>query len=109
MSSAAPRGTIPAVIGLLALALACTGRPAPALLRPSAADAVEAPSSAQSHEFLGLAYMRLGEQENCVAHHGIDSCLVPIKGSGLHALPRGSRGAIEEFSKLLEEKPDDLG
>src|SRR6266571_941984 len=82
---------------------------AQALLHPSAAYAVEAPSSAQSHEFLGLAYMRLGEQENCVAHHGIDSCLIPIRGSGLHTLPRGSRGAIEEFSRLLEERPDDLG
>src|SRR5882672_2499885 len=141
MSSAVPRGTIPAAVGLLVVAFACTGRPeqpaagtspagggrgsgarrmaerlesitrgldptknmfinstradylkagiaqrpgqrmsllplvadellkagrteeaiatAQALLHPSAADAVEAPSSAQSHEFLGLAYMRL--------------------------------------------------
>ena len=190
MISAAPRGTIPAAVGLLALAFACTGRPerpagsspagggrgsgarrmaerlekitrgldptknmfinstradylktgiakmpgqrmsllplvadellkagrteeaiaiAQSLLHPAPADAVEAPSPAQSHEFLGLAFMRLGEQENCVAHHGIDSCLMPIRGSGLHTLPRGSRGAIEEFSRLLEEKPDDLG
>src|SRR2546428_4508109 len=82
---------------------------AQSLLHPSSADAIEAPPAVETHEFLGLAYMRLGEQENCVAHHGIDSCLVPIRGSGRHTLPRGSRGAIEEFSRVLEERPDDLG
>ncbi len=82
---------------------------AQSLLHPSKADEVEAPPVAESLDFLGLAYMRLGEQENCVAHHGIDSCLVPIRGSGLHTLPRGSRGAIEQFSRLLAEQPDNLG
>src|SRR3989442_3500262 len=82
---------------------------AQSLLHPSSADAIEAPPAVETHEFLGLAYMRLGEQENCVAHHGIDSCLVPIRGSGLHTLPRGARGAIEEFSRLLEEQPGNLG
>src|SRR6059036_1106936 len=53
--------------------------------------------------------MRLGEQENCVAHHGIDSCLVPIKGTGLHTVTRGSRSAIREFTAVLETRPDDLG
>ena len=48
----------------------------------------------QVREWLALAYMRLGEQDNCVAHHGVDSCLMPIRGDGVHANPRGSRGAI---------------
>src|SRR5881296_3601754 len=36
------------------------------LLHPAPADAAAAPSPLHTHQFLGLAYMRLGEQENCV-------------------------------------------
>jgi hypothetical protein len=79
------------------------------LLHPSPAEALVAPPLSETHEFLGLAYMRLGEQENCIAHHGIDSCLLPIQGTGLHRLPRGSRGALREFGLALEAKPDNLG
>jgi len=79
------------------------------LLHPDPHDAVEAPPAGGIHRFLGLCYMRLGEQENCVAHHGIDSCLAPIRGTGVHTLPRGSRSAIREFAAVLEEHPDDLG
>ncbi len=79
------------------------------LLRPSPAEAYLAPPLHETREFLGLCYMRLGEQENCIAHHGIDSCLLPIRGTGLHRLPRGSRGAIREFLQALEAKPDNLG
>ncbi len=35
--------------------------------------------------------------------------LLPIRGTGLHRLPRGSRGAIREFLKALEARPDHLG
>src|SRR2546428_12374519 len=45
------------------------------LLHPDARERVEAPPAVDTHKFLGLCFMRLGEQENCVAHHGIDSCL----------------------------------
>src|SRR3989449_4887435 len=79
------------------------------LLHPDARDAVEAPPAVDTHKFLGLCFMRLGEQENCVAHHGIDSCLVPIKGTGLHTVTRGSRSAIREFTAVLKTRPEDLG
>ncbi|HKB06987.1 MAG TPA: CRTAC1 family protein [Candidatus Polarisedimenticolia bacterium] len=79
------------------------------LLHVSPQDAVEAPPPLDTHKFLGLAYMRLAEQENCVAHHGIDSCLLPIKGTGVHTLTRGSRSAIRELTAVLEARPDDLG
>jgi len=59
-------------------------------------------------EYLALAYLRLGEQDNCVAQHATDSCLLPIQGSGVHTNQRGSRAAIEEYSKLLEIYPSDL-
>ena len=82
---------------------------AESLLHPSPAEAHNAPPLSETHEFLGLAYMRLGEQENCIAHHGIDSCLLPIRGTGLHRLPRGSRGALRELGLALEARPEDLG
>ncbi len=60
-------------------------------------------------EWLGLSYLRLGEQENCVQMHGQRSCIFPIQGSGVHTLPRGAQGAVREFSALLAvDANDDL-
>ena len=52
-----------------------------------------------------LCHLRIGEQENCVANHNAESCLFPISGGGVHQLPRGSRGAIELLTQLLEHDP----
>jgi hypothetical protein len=57
--------------------------------------------------YRALCYLRMGEQENCLSNHTSDSCLVPIQGSGIHHLPRGSRGAIEVLSTHLEKFPSD--
>lgn len=54
-----------------------------------------------------ISWLRLGEQENCALHHGQRSCLFPIRGSGVHALPRGAEGAIRELTELLERNPED--
>ena len=56
----------------------------------------------------GVAFFRLGEQENCLATHNADSCVFPLKPKAYHLLPRGSRGAIAMFSAHLAEYPDDL-
>jgi hypothetical protein len=58
-------------------------------------------------EWLGLSYLRLGEQENCVHMHGQGSCIFPIKGSGVHQLTRGAEGAVREFSALLTANAND--
>jgi hypothetical protein len=55
-----------------------------------------------------VAYMRLGEQENCVAHHTGDSCLFPIRGGGVHLERRGSLAAVTAFESILAQRPDDL-
>ena len=55
-----------------------------------------------------LCFLRLGEQENCLATHTCDSCLFPIQGGGVHQIERGSRGAIEVLSARLRSAPDDL-
>ncbi|MSO21775.1 MAG: VCBS repeat-containing protein [Acidobacteria bacterium] len=65
--------------------------------------------SSTLREFLALAYLRLGEQENCIAGHGRDSCFLPIRGSGVHKIDRGSRGAVQLLTAALKEKPNDLG
>ncbi|HUQ71718.1 MAG TPA: CRTAC1 family protein [Planctomycetaceae bacterium] len=52
-----------------------------------------------------LCYLRLGEQENCLANHNADSCLMPIRGGGVHQLTRGSEGAVRELTALLEVDP----
>jgi hypothetical protein len=56
-----------------------------------------------------LAFLRLGEQENCLATHNADSCVFPLQPKAYHLLPRGSRGAIGLFNQHLAEFPNDLG
>ncbi len=56
----------------------------------------------------GMAFLRLGEQENCLLNDNSDSCLFPLSPNARHLLPRGSRGAIREFSALLQADPQDL-
>ena len=58
--------------------------------------------------FLGLAYLRLGEQDNCILNHNTESCLFPISGAGAHAAPRGARAAAAEFEGVLGRNPGDL-
>jgi len=44
---------------------------------------------------MAVAYMRLGETQNCVQHQGANSCILPIRGDGVHSQQQGSRKAIE--------------
>jgi hypothetical protein len=71
--------------------------------------AVPGPPPLQSREFLALAYLRLGEQQNCITAHTLESCLLPIGPRGIHAKQEGSRRAIVEYSKVLQANPGDLG
>lgn len=56
---------------------------------------------------LALAHLRLGERQNCLDNHSPESCIVPIRGGGIHKLPAGSKTAIEIYSKVLESNPED--
>ena len=58
---------------------------------------------------LAVAYLRLGEQQNCVAMHSSESCILPIRGSGVHQVETGSRQAIDTLLQVLERDPDHLG
>lgn len=53
---------------------------------------------------LALAYMRLGEQQNCIHHHNASaSCIIPIDPEGYHQAPEGSRKAIGLFEEFLKQ------
>ena len=68
----------------------------------AAADAYEI------RDWMVLAHLRIGEQDNCIAHHTAVSCLLPIAGEGIHKNQKGSRGAIPLLMEQLAERPDDL-
>jgi len=55
-----------------------------------------------------VAFLRMGEQENCIARHGPESCLFPLSPAAFHVLPRGSRGAVGLLEEQLQSAPDDL-
>ncbi len=56
---------------------------------------------------LGLAYLRLGEQQNCLAQHATKSCLFPIDASGMHHRPDGAEGAVRALNAALAIDPND--
>jgi hypothetical protein len=59
-------------------------------------------------KFKAIGYLRLGEQENCLHNHNGDSCLLPIRGGGVHKMQRGSQKAAENFTRMLQQNPHDL-
>ncbi len=78
-------------------------------LRELAQELVPAPARERVlRTTLATAYLRLGEQQNCLERHNIDACLLPIRGQGVHRLQDGSRAAIRELTALLEQAPDSL-
>jgi hypothetical protein len=59
---------------------------------------------------LGMAYLRVAEQDNCICDRNCDSCLLPVMPTSraVHRHPHGARRALAEFQLLLERQPDDL-
>ncbi|MFD3000164.1 FG-GAP-like repeat-containing protein [Pontibacter toksunensis] len=57
---------------------------------------------------IAQAYLRFGEQENCLINHTSASCIFPIASAGFHQLPTGSRKAIAHYTALLTRNPDAL-
>ena len=58
---------------------------------------------------IGLAALRLGEQENCLLNHRAASCLFPIEAPGVHTLQSGSKRAAQAFEAQLALNPQNLG
>jgi hypothetical protein len=66
------------------------------------------PRTASFHDLLAVAYLRLGEEENCVAHPSPRACILPITGDGVHLRTNGSRGASSIYESLLRVNPADF-
>ncbi len=54
---------------------------------------------------LGLAHLRFGETRNCALDHSGESCILPLRGGGLHREPEGSREAMRYFTQVAELAP----
>lgn len=57
---------------------------------------------------LGVAYLRQGERDNCVSGHNSESCIMPIRGNGIHRDKIGARKSIEVYKELLAQNPNDF-
>jgi len=57
---------------------------------------------------LGLAWLRLAENENCVDCNNSASCLLPLSPGGVHRLQEGSRAAMRSLTETLAASPHDL-
>ncbi|HWZ02026.1 MAG TPA: CRTAC1 family protein [Mucilaginibacter sp.] len=56
---------------------------------------------------IAIAYMRLGERNNCMLNHNGSSCIFPIKDGGVHIQKTGSTKAIGVYEEILKNHPDD--
>jgi hypothetical protein len=56
------------------------------------------------------AYLRWGEEQNCAdaSGHNRDSCLLPIRGQGIHRRREGSMKAVETLERVLRIDPGSL-
>ena len=56
-----------------------------------------------------MAHLRMGEEQNCAQLHNRDSCLLPIRGQGVHARREGSTRAVERAEGgSCDAHPDNL-
>ena len=76
-------------------------------LLPQSGNRINRMQAAEITFRLGMAYLRMGETENCCNRFTPDSCIMPIRGGGIHTVPDGSRGAIEQFEKVIQMLPAD--
>ena len=59
-------------------------------------------------KILGIAHLRRGEVDNCLAHYNVHMCVFPLSPQAQYKFTSGSEAAIQHFLKYLEQVPDDL-
>ncbi|MEO2092467.1 MAG: FG-GAP-like repeat-containing protein [bacterium] len=64
-------------------------------------EGLDAQATAYNKFKLGVAYLRLAETQNCCLLNQPESCIIPIRGGGLHTKTEGSSRAIEYFEAVL--------
>ena len=52
---------------------------------------------------LGIAYLRLGETQNCARHPTANSCILPLRDDGIHRQQEPARRAIDAFEQVLDQ------
>ena len=57
---------------------------------------------------LAVAYLRLGETENCFLHPNPERCILPIRGQGVHRDQAAARQAIRFLLEVLGKQPGHL-
>jgi hypothetical protein len=62
----------------------------------------------EAAEMLAMAYLRAGEQQNCLTNHNAESCIYPLQGGGIHRDKRGAQAAVGAYTRMLERNPNDL-
>jgi len=62
----------------------------------------------EARKQLGLAYVRMGERNNCIGNHAAGSCIFPISGSGVYMDPTASLKGIEVYKRILQQDSTDL-
>jgi hypothetical protein len=81
-----------------------------AFARAQAADPGRSASARANMDALrGVAALRRGEIENCVACCNEASCIFPLAASAVHQRTAGSREAIGHFTRYLHQRREDLG
>ena len=60
------------------------------------------------YELLAVSYLRYGENDNCVANHNAESCILPLKGKAIHVKKKGSQQALRYYGMLLDVYPEDV-
>jgi hypothetical protein len=68
-----------------------------------------APRNKSFFDLLAIAYLRLGEQENCALNMSASICILPLDGAARHVREEGARKAIALYEQLLRAFPDDRG
>jgi len=53
----------------------------------------------------GMVHLRHGETQNCCLLHNKDSCLLPIRGGGVHTRQAGSQAAVQQFEQAASLAP----
>lgn len=65
-------------------------------------------SGAEDLVLKATVYLRLAEEQNCHLSNTRDSCLLPIRGQGVHLKREGATRAMEELEKVLDADPGNL-
>lgn len=71
------------------------------------AAAMKDPEFLKVFDLLAVAYLRQGENDNCVANHNNYSCIVPLQKEAFHKATEGSTQAIKIYQEILKQYPTD--